>query len=596
MKASKKRSFNQKMGRGEPKYLRLKNGGVVRQKFADGGIPVNQNAATLSGPGMVGQNNAVNAAATGPLGAIGNTLGLNDKFQAAGANLQAGTNNDQLNQAYTGAQNGINAQVGLANTFNPQAAQAVAQQGQLAGAYTNMMNGVGPNPATAELAQATGTNVANQAALMAGQRGAGANAGLIARQNAQQGAATQQQAVGQAATLQAQQAIAAQQNLAALSAQQAGQAAGSTTALNQAQQNEQNILQGANTAYNNAAVGMQSNINNVNAQTAAANQNMNANILGGIGSMVSGASGPIASMFGAKGGRVPQDLEFASGGQIAANPLTAVIAQPQQMQAPGAGYTPVSMPMSGPQMAAPIQLPQPTENFSKDVQNVKDANKKKADTNKQQSDAANQRVDQQFAQSPGADSLQMPAFGSSSRFAHADGGEIESGYTQPADSSSGPNVPSTSTLPADTVNFAQAWAPSKGGGGGGGMGGIMALAALSDGGNIHPAHDPMYFHKYFGGGDVEGKGVPALVSPKEVYLSPDKVHKVVHEGADPMKIGYQFPGQDKVKGKNSKKNDFIKTTLQEGGVIVPISVTQHRKAPEKSREFVLKHMRKPGSR
>ena len=68
-------------------------------------------------------------------------------------------------------------------------------------------DGTGPNPAMAALNQRTGENVANQAALMAGQRGAGANVGMMARQAAQQGGNTQQQAVGQGATMQAQQSL-----------------------------------------------------------------------------------------------------------------------------------------------------------------------------------------------------------------------------------------------------------------------------------------------------------------------------------------------------------------------------------------------------
>jgi hypothetical protein len=148
----------------------------------------------------------------------------------------------------------------------------------------------------------TGQNVANQAALMAGQRGAAGNVGLMARQAAQQGAATEQTAAGQAAQTQAAQQIAAQQNLANLATQQQSQATGAVTNLNQAQQNEQNILQGANTAYNNAAVGMQSNINNTNAQTAAANANTNANIVSSIGQ----ALPVVGSLFKglAKGGEV----------------------------------------------------------------------------------------------------------------------------------------------------------------------------------------------------------------------------------------------------------------------------------------------------
>ena len=531
MKQSKKKQFNEKMGIREPKYLRLKNGGVVRSKYAGGG-PI-EGVAQIGGA----ENNYTPTA------------------------IQSGTNQQQLSTAYQGAQGAIGQQQGLANTFVPQAGQAVAQQNQLAGAYTNMMNGQGPNPAVAQLNQATGQNVTNQAALMAGQRGAGANVGLMAREQAQQGAATQQASVGQAATLQAQQSIAAQQNLAALSAQQAGQATGSTTALNQAQQNEQNILQGANTAYNNATVSQQS----IQAQIAQANAQMNANI----GGALFGAPSSVLAAFGASGGKVeelPKQM-LAVGGQIQANPLTAVIQQPQPMQNVSSGYAQVAPIGPAPTVGNISPQSSVANPFSQTVQNIGQNIKK---FRNKQADRAEDQAEKDIDEAEATPDRE------------ADGGEIDGGYNQVSDSSS-------SSPDIENINQKKA---AQGGGGA-----LKAVASmLNSGGNIHPAHDPMYFHKYFSGGATEGRDVPALVSPKEVYLSPEKVHKVVHEGADPMKIGYQFPGEDKVKGKNSKKNDFIKTTLKEGGIIVPISVTQHKRAPEKSREFVLKHMRKPGSR
>lgn len=93
--------------------------------------------------------------------------------------------------------------------------QLAQQQQGTAQMYRDIAQGVGPNPAQAALNNATGQNVANQAALMAGQRGASANVGLLARQAAMQGANTQQQAVGQSAQMQAQQQLNALQGLGA---------------------------------------------------------------------------------------------------------------------------------------------------------------------------------------------------------------------------------------------------------------------------------------------------------------------------------------------------------------------------------------------
>ncbi len=253
----------------------------------------------LQGAGYQGQ-------ATSGLG------GLTNALQYAGG---VGTQNNAVNN--------------LGNVFN--------SQGSTLGQLQGIANGTGPNPAQAMLAQQTGQNVSNQAALMAGQRGAGANVGLMARQAAQQGAATQQQAVGQGATMQAQQSLGAlgqmgtqQQGMAntaatagglgttqvgqqisglgQLSAQgqamlgsaqyTAGQYAGQTntnvaqpiTVGNQyaqaANQNQANAL-GAAGNLNTAGVGMQSNINTANAgmaSTQIANQPSN------LGTIASGAA------------------------------------------------------------------------------------------------------------------------------------------------------------------------------------------------------------------------------------------------------------------------------------------------------------------
>ncbi len=390
------------------------------------------------------QSNATNPN-TGFLGTINGALGLNNNFQASSANVTPGTNAEQLGNAYTGAQNALAGQQALATTLAPQAATAVQNQNALANQYAAMAQGRGPNVAQNQLNQATGQNVAQQAALMAGQRGSGANAGLLARQNAMQGAGIQQQAAGQAATLGAQQQIAAQNNLANLSNAQISQTGQAATGLSSAAQGEQGILQGANNAFNNSIVGMQSNINNVNSQTSAANQNMAGNTMGGIMKGVSA----ISSMF-AEGGEVDQE---------------------------------------------PTDL---------------------------------------------------------GKFTPA-----------PSDAGSSPNIPGTSALPADQTNFSDSMGGgSKGGGGGGG--GIMGLAAmLAKGGPIHSDHYHAHVSNYF----AKGGKVPAMVSPGEIYLTPENVHKVVNEGADPLKIGQRIGGKAKVKG-DSYKNDTIRADLDEGGVVV----------------------------
>lgn len=227
------------------------------------------------------------------------TNALTNNYKASAANTQAGTNAAQLDQAYTGTQSALNDQGNLVVATQPGVSQGINAQNTLSGQLANEANGMGPNPAQSALNQSTGQNIAQQAALAANTRGASSNAGLIAQNNAQQGANTQQQAVGQAATLQAQQQIAAQQQQQQLAAQQVGQGAGAVSAENQMQQGEQGILQGSNTAYNNALVSGQNNINSVNAGVAAGNQNM-------MGQIANGAMKAVSALF-ARGGMVRMD-------------------------------------------------------------------------------------------------------------------------------------------------------------------------------------------------------------------------------------------------------------------------------------------------
>lgn len=247
----------------------------------------------------------------------------------------------------------INQQGGLNSSLNPAGTQGVQnQQTAAAGLGSNISqlqgiaNGTGPNPAQAMLNQQTGINVANQAALMASQRGASANPALLARQAAQQGAATQQQAAGQGATLQAQQSLGAigqmtgaNQTLAGVGAGQVGQAQtgitslgnagavatgqsqgqnaqnagiaqnqvgnqlGSNTAATQAGQSQEQIQDTGVNAQNSNVAGQQGNVNNgavTLANTALGNR---AGLAGGLMNGAGAALGA-AAMAGARGGQV----------------------------------------------------------------------------------------------------------------------------------------------------------------------------------------------------------------------------------------------------------------------------------------------------
>lgn len=260
--------------------------------------------------------------------------------QLGGAN-QAAAGALGQQQSFTNALSGSQGIQNQQNVYN--------QQQQLSNQLQGVANGTGPNPATAQLAQATSANTANQAALMAGQRGSGANAGLIARQAAQQGAANQQNAAGQAATLQAQQSLGA---MSQLQGQQANMANLAGTQVNQQQTGLSNLANQAATqqgqlqnqygfnqsqlqnynlaqqgqqlaqtqAANNANTAMQSNINSVNGQIA----NTNAQAQNSLGGGLLGGAGSVLGTIGlAKGGFVNNPvlqqskmIPFADGGDV----------------------------------------------------------------------------------------------------------------------------------------------------------------------------------------------------------------------------------------------------------------------------------------
>lgn len=206
---------------------------------------------------------------------LSNALGTNSGFTAqtglpSGANFQ--------NQDFSSfINNSVN------NYQDSQAAQHQLTQQLLAESQ-----GQGPNLANAQLQQATAQNVANQAALAAGQRGASQNVGLLSRQVGQQGANLQQQA-------------AAQSSINALSQQlQAQGLLGQTAAQQGANANQQlGLQQGALTSQNSQILGATANANQANAQTAAANAQGNSGLVGGV---LGGVSSVLAKK--AEGGEI----------------------------------------------------------------------------------------------------------------------------------------------------------------------------------------------------------------------------------------------------------------------------------------------------
>lgn len=496
------------------KRKKMSHGGMIRhpgrKNFDTGGIANNTIVPTT------GTNNSVVTQGGNALNnsGIANAVGLGNNFQAGSANIQSGTNAQELGNAYTGANNAINAQVGLTNTLTPQATEAANNQSALAAQELAMTQGGGPNPALAQLAQQTNTNVNNQAALMAGQRGSSANPALIAREAAQQGANTQQQAVGQGATLQAQQQIAAQQNLANLEANRISQTGQATENLNTQQQNEQNILQGANTAYNNAAVGMQSNVNNVNGQTAAGNQAANKGILGSVLGAIPGAAS-----FLAHGGEVDDHLKLA---EMNAHSL--------HHGKKFAGGGPVQSNL-GPSAFNPVA--------SGGASGVDTGGTPAFGT------AAQNEANQEFEKNVGGLGAKIGDAVSYNNAVNSGMDEID-----------------------QENNLLQQNAPVQAQG--------METMNAYKGGFMHPGpYDSHVANYLYAGGST--KKVPAMVSPGERYLNPEEVREVVEKGANPLKMGRKILGKPKVKG-DSLKNDTVPEDLDDGGVVIPRHISTKKNA------------------
>jgi hypothetical protein len=228
----------------------------------------------------------------------GNTGGAGMNYQAGSANIANPVSQPQIDAAYGNAQSGLAQQQAFINAL--QAQNGIQNQSNVYNQLQGVANGTGPNPAQAMLANSTGQNTANQAALMAGQRGAGANTGLVARQAAMQGAANQQNAAGQGAALQANQSMNAINSMGGIAGQQVANHANAIQGYNQGAQSEQQNLLGSQAAYNNA------NVANMQSQNAA-NAGVSGNVANQQGKFASGAlnSAGMGLLKFAQGGVVP---------------------------------------------------------------------------------------------------------------------------------------------------------------------------------------------------------------------------------------------------------------------------------------------------
>lgn len=461
-----------------------------------------------------------------------------------GVSIQAPTTDEQAKAAYEANQAALKQQQDFVAAV--QAQNGLQNQSNVYNQLSNIASGQGPNPAQAMLNQATGQNVANQAALMAGQRGANANVGLMARQASQQGSKIQQDAAGQAAVMQAQQSLNALNNMGNLATNQANMQANATQGLTSAQQAEQANLLNAISAQNNSRIGMQSNINNANAAMAGGRMGQQPGAIGGLMNML----GPAGKMLGGGG----------AGGIIGGSDAAGMA---------GGGEGAAGGAFSGGMTAVPMMA----EGGSPEI--------KEAST---QLEAPKYQSFGQFvnAQSaPNIGSIAAPA-------ATAGGGNFMGSAGEGGGSASGEGS-------KDDPNF------NWGGAGKGALSGAGTGAAI---GSVFPGIGTAIGAGIgaIGGGLIggfaaaEGGEVPSLVSPGEQYLSPRDVQKV-KAGANPMKVGEKIPGKAKVAGaKNSYSNDTVPKTLQEGGIVLPRSVTQSKNPDWAAHKFVREVLRKKKSK
>lgn len=240
------------------------------------------------------------------MGVVGGLVGLNGGAGGSGfstpqqASIQSPVTSAQALTSYNQNQDALTQQQ---NFLNQLAAQnGVQNQSNVFNQLQGVANGTGPNPARAQLAQATAANTANQAALMAGQRGSNANPALIARQAAMQGAQNQQNAAGQAATLQAQQSLGALNQLGGIAGQQVAQQQGGVQNYTGAAQQEQSNLLNSIAGANQARVGSQGSVNSGNAQLANTTLQGQQGLIGGALNAAGGALGL------ATGGKINKDM------------------------------------------------------------------------------------------------------------------------------------------------------------------------------------------------------------------------------------------------------------------------------------------------
>lgn len=539
-------------------------------------------------------------------------------FRAQGVDLTNPVTQDQLLQSQSNVSGGLGQQEAFLKAV--QAQNGLANQSNVFNQMQGVANGTGPNPAQAQLAQATGANVANQAALMAGQRGSGANAGMMARQIGQQGAGIQQNAAGQAATLQAQQSLNALNQMGGISTNQANQQANANNAYSNAALAAQQNQLGAVGAYNNAQMGMQSNINNANAglagNVAGQQGGMFGNLMGGMGSAMNlfgGGGGGAAGDLGAIGGGAETAggaADMMDAGSMFGDGATMLAAEGGQVPEPSLLDTIQSAFSEDPKTAKPTPVKELPKNKTKPISDYFSSEQyaeggpvsTPIDTALVNPNGPQSNVGKSFMQSQDNLGAYDPSATMAAPIAKRGGGgmsmpkmptldEMGKGIGQ-IGSAIGKNqfVHWVGEGLKDWGSTGSAFAGGAGtamGAASGPMAGGAADAVGGAGTAVAAAAPYAAVAAAARGGEV-----PALVSPGETYLDPKDVSKV-KKGASPLQEGEKIPGTPKVKG-NSYENDTVPKQLEAGGIVIPNSIMQSKDAEAKAAAFVKAIIAKQG--
>lgn len=388
------------------------------------------------------------------------------------------------------------------------------QQQALAQQLIGQTQGQGPNPALEQLKQTTGQNQMQNTGMIASQKGV--NPAMAARMASQNAGNMGQQAAGQAATMRAQQQLGAQGQLGGLYGQMGNQGL-----------SQQQILQGAQAAQNNAITSGANATQQINAHTAEQNaiqrglisgSNMNniGSFMGSQGAFGGGGGGGMP-MMGAKGGQVPK----LGGGGFAPETIGAPDYAKDNSSSGGGGGGGSSSMMS--------MLPLLMMAASKGGQVPKMA------------DGGSSGQGFQFH----INTIGMPAQVASSSKKKNDDGSTASDEQDP-NASIGSGGSSGTTAAQD---------PSPA---------TMMPAFDYEGGEINK------INKYASGGSSR---------------HPQSFAAQYMKNGMNMKQGGHVPGTPKVKG-DSLKNDTQPALLSPGEIVIPNHITQADDAPEKAAQFV----------